>query len=99
MSSLPYFQTQDRSMSMLQSQWASQLNPLLNQPLSNALILKGVSLANGNTVINHRLGRTLQGWFISDVNGAAIIYRNAPKNDTTLTLNSSAAVVADIVVF
>lgn len=83
----------------MQSGWASQLNPLLNAPLSSNLILKEIVLAVGNNVINHKLGRKLQGYIISDITGAATIYRSAPKNDLTLTLNSNASVVVDLVVF
>lgn len=96
---LPQFQTDDRDFQLMQSAWASQLNPLLNQPLSKALILKEVNLAVGDNVINHKLGRKLQGWAIVDSDGLSDIYRSAPKGDLTLTLNSSAAITVDILVF
>lgn len=79
--------------------WASTLNPIIAAPQSSALILKGVPLANGVTTINHRLGRTMQGWNIIDINGAATIYRSQPLNDLTLTLTSNAAVTVSIEVF
>lgn len=99
MASLPIFLTQNRDFQLMQTGWASQLNPLLNNPLSHSLILKEVPLTSGDNVINHRLGRNLQGWAIVDINGAAVIYRSSPKNNFTLTLNSDAAVVADILVY
>lgn len=79
--------------------WAAELNPLLANPANNVLILKDVSLASGNNVINHLLGKTPQGWFLTDIQGAATIYRNAPFNNATLSLNSSAAVTVSIGVF
>lgn len=79
--------------------WASELNPLLANPLNNVQILQNVSLNNGTTIINHGLGRMQQGWFLTDVQGAATIYRNANFNSTTLSLHSSAAVVVSIGVF
>ena len=79
--------------------WASQLNPVLANPMNSVSIIKGVSLVNGQTVINHLLGRQMQGWFLTDVNGAATIYRSAPMNNLTLTLTSNAAVTVNIGVF
>lgn len=96
---LPQFQTNDRDFQLMQSTWATQINPIIAQPINNGFVLKNISLINGATVVNHLLGRNLQGWFLVDVNGAATIYRSAPKNNLTLTLTSSAAVTADIFVF
>lgn len=96
---LPIFNTQVKELSMMQTQWAQQLNQLLDDPMSKGIILPGVSLASGNTTINHLLGRKLQGWQIVDINGAATVYRSQPKNDKTLTLTSSAAVTVDLFVF
>lgn len=79
--------------------WAAELNPLIKNPFNNVLILKNVVLASGDNVINHSLGTTPQGWVITDIQGAATIYRNAPFNNTTLTLNSSAGVTVSIGVF
>lgn len=79
--------------------WSSQLNPLLASPISSASVLSNIYLIDGVTVINHLLGRTQQGWFIVDVNGAATIYRSAPFNSKTLTLTSSAAVTVSLGVF
>ncbi len=84
---------------LLQTQWASQLNPLLANQLNNVSILEGIALINGVTVINHLLQKTQQGWFIVDQNAAATIYRSAPFNKTTLTLTSNAAVTVNIGVF
>ncbi len=79
--------------------WASQLNPIISSPLSSASILESVALINGATVINHKLGRKMQGWFITDQNASAAIYRSQPMNSSTLTLTSSAAVTVNIAVF
>jgi hypothetical protein len=78
--------------------WAQALNPIIASPLSSSRIITA-SLINGATIINHGLGRLMQGWFIVDINGAATIYRSQPLNTTTLTLTSNAAVIAKIGVF
>jgi hypothetical protein len=84
---------------LLQTRWASELNPLLRAPLAQAVRLSGIVLVVGDNVINHRLPDKLRGWLITDITGASSIYRSASKNDKTLTLNSSAAVTVDILVF
>lgn len=96
---LPTFKDDNKSLMLLQSNWSSQLNPLLANPTNQVSILKGVILTAGVNVINHLLGATLQGWFLSDINGAASVYRSAPKSNLTLTLTSNANVTADIAVF
>lgn len=83
----------------MQSSWASEIDPVLRMPQTSGIFLKGVSLASGVTVINHLLGRMLQGWEITDITGAATVYRSQPKNALTLTLTSSAAVTVDLFVF
>lgn len=79
--------------------WAAELNPIIANPATNMTLLPNVSLKNGTNIINHKLGRTQQGWVLYDIQGAATIYRNAPFNNTTLSLNSSADVTVSIGVF
>lgn len=86
-------------LSDLAPKWKSILDPVIAAPMSNVSILSNISLAVGNTVINHKLGRQMQGWFITDINGSAVIYRSAALNDLTITLHSSAAVTVSLGVF
>jgi hypothetical protein len=79
-------------LSQMQSQWKGILDPILGNPLNSMLVLPNVKLNNGVTVINHLLGRKQQGFVQLDIDGAAIYYRSAPLNDTTLTLTSNASV-------
>lgn len=83
----------------MQTRWASELNPVLDIPFLAGLQLTNISLINGATVINHKLQRQMQGWFITDVSAAATIYRSQPFNQTTLTLTCGAAVVVNLWVF
>lgn len=96
---LPIFQSQSREMSQMQTEWASQLNPLLDMPFSSGLLLTGVHLINGVTTINHKLARKLQGYIITDIDSAATIFRSQPKNALTLTLTSNAATNVSLFVF
>lgn len=97
--SVTIFQDENKNFVMFQTKLASQLNPILINPLNNSLVLKSIVLKNGSNVINHLLGKMQQGWFITDQNAAASIYRSAPFSTTTLTLTSNATVTVNIGVF
>lgn len=79
--------------------WATVLNPVIANPLNSIQILPNIALKNGVTIINHGLGRLMQGWVLTDLQGAASIYRSAALNALTLTLTSNAAVTCSIGVF
>lgn len=96
---LPQFQDDNRPFQQMQNTWASQLNPLLANPLNSINIIKGVKLINGTITFNHKLGRMMQGWFITDIDTAATIYRSAALNDKTLTLTSNASALVNVGVF
>jgi hypothetical protein len=102
MATLPQFQSDDRVVQMMQNAWASQINPILNNPTNNSLILKKIDLISGTTVVPHKLGRKLQGWKIVRQRASASIYDDQDNNQMpqlTLRLISSAAVTVDIEVF
>ncbi len=99
MAQLPYFQTNDKDLNLLETKWMSILNPLLATTLVNGLFLPNVSLINGSTVINHKLGRMQLGWILTDINAGAAVYRSAPFNDKTLTLTSGAICMVSLWVF
>lgn len=85
-----------------QNTWATAIDPVLSNLLVQGQILTGISLINGTTVVNHKLGRKLVGWFIVGINAAATIYDNQATNQTpqlTLSLTSNAAATANIWVF
>ncbi len=85
----------------MQTRWKAYLDPILANPLNGITILKDISLIDGSNTINHLLGRTMQCWFVTDIQGIATIYRpsTSPFNALTLTLISSAAVTVSLGVF
>ena len=99
MSALPLQQTNLQALSLLQTSWKAILDPVLANPVTNLHILKNVILTTGTNVINHGLQQNQQGWILTDIQGASVIYRNAPFNKTTLSLSSSANVTVSIGVF
>lgn len=99
---LPIFQTSVKELSLMETSWASQINPILANPINQANILKNVVLINGTTTVNHLLGRNLQGWFIVGQNALASIHDAQATNQTpnlTLVLISNAAVTINLAVF
>lgn len=100
--SLPIYQSDSKELSMMQTNWARQLDPVIAFPVTSGLILASVTLAVGSNTVNHRLGRKLQGWCLVRQRGAAAVYDTQDSNqhtDLTLLLTSSAGVVVDILVF
>lgn len=86
----------------MQTAWATQLNPIIELPMNQGILLKGINLSTGNNVINHKLGRALQGWVISRPRAAATVFEPLTVNNTpklTLNLTSSAPVIIDLWVF
>ncbi len=96
---LTQFQSNDRVFQLMQNSWATDIDPVLQNPIVNGLLLKNVALINGVNVINHKLGRMQQGWILIDINGAAQVYRSAPLGPLTLTLTSNAVVTVSLYVF
>lgn len=99
---LPSYQTSDLTLTLLQSNWATLLNPLLDLPITQGQILEKVQLAVGANTINHKLGRKLIGWWIVRQRSAATVYDLQDTNPTpavNLKLQSSASVLVDIYVF
>lgn len=96
---LPTLQSDSYTLQLLQTKWASILNPVLRNPTTNPTILQGVSLVTGVNVINTGMSEVLQGWMISDLTAGVTVYRSAPKSSKTLTLTSSGAATCDLVIF
>lgn len=99
---LPIFQTQVRELSQMQTKWASQLNPVVANPMVLGQQLKQVQLAIGDNVINHGLGRTLQGWLPVRQRASANLFDKQDSNQMqqlTLVLNSDAVVSVDLWVY
>lgn len=101
--SLPTFQSSIREITLLQSTWSQALNPLLSSPINSNVFIQNVALQTGDNVINHLLGRKLQGWIVVRMkDGYVQIYDKQSTNsmpDKTLVLNSSGNGNIDLLVF
>ena len=85
----------------MQTTWAQQIDPVLQNLLVQGQLLKSQSLINGTITINHKLGRQPQGWFLVSPQGSASVYQASyqPNPTLLLTLTSNAAIITDIWVF
>lgn len=100
--SLPIFQSDIQPLSLMQTQWASQLDKLLSNPICNGNLLTGIVLRIGTNNISHKLGRKIQGWIPVGQNAVASFYDTQTTNSMpqlTLTLVSSAVVTINLYVF
>ena len=96
---LPIFKTDDLTVMLMQTKWKSEIDPVISLPVLNGNLLTDIDLILGTTIVNHKLSRKPQGWFITDINGAATVYRSQPFNDKNITLTASAAVTVNLWVF
>ena len=87
---------------LLQTNWSSTLNPIIQNPANAGVILKSIALKAGLNVINHKLGANLQGWSLVRQRAQASVWDTQdsnPNTQLTLYLNSSADVTVDVEVF
>lgn len=97
---LNIFKSPDQILMLMQKQWTSQLNPVLQNAFIKGSQLSNIALvANTPLTINHYLGRQMQGWLLVDKNANAVIWRTQNFNSQTLTLEASANVTINLWVF
>lgn len=100
---LPIFKDENRNLSMMQTAWASQLNPIIINPLSSMVQLDNITLISGVNTINHKLGKVLQGWFVTRMQNSFVqlydLQNTNNMQDKTLILNSSGAGLISLIVF
>lgn len=90
---------QQLTLPMMQTVWASALNPLLTNPMNDGVFLPNVSVVSGVNVINHLLQRKMQGWVVTDIDAAVTYFRSAAFNNLTLSLTFSGPAVVTLYVF
>lgn len=96
---LPIIQDPSQSLMLMQRNWKSKIDPIFQSQNVNGRSLNNISLVVGSNQIPHGLQGTIKGWYITDINGAAQIFRNAPFDASNLTLSSNATVTINLWVF
>lgn len=87
---------------MMQSQWATSIDPVLDNPLVMGQLLTGIQLNTGVNVINTKLSRKLQGYIVVMKSANVSIYDTQATNPMpaqTLQLVSSGPAVISLWVF
>jgi hypothetical protein len=93
---------QQLNLNDMQNRWATVLNPVIQCPLVNGSQLTNIKLTIGNNVVNHLLGRKLQGWVVVGNNAVMSLYDTQASNQTpqlTLNLVSDADVTVSLWVY
>lgn len=93
-------QTQDRVLTLLQQNvitGVGQIQKQLQNTPSNGVFVT-VILVPGNNTFQHSLQSVPQGFLITDIDAAALVYRVKYTN-VTVTLNSSTSATAVIFLF
>ena len=74
---------------LMQTAWATELNPLIKNVITKGNLITNIKIATGVNVINHLLSKQQTGYFITDIDAAVTLYRSQPLNNKTLTLTAS----------
>lgn len=91
--------TTDRDLSKVQDAVAGPLRDVVTNKIINGTLVTDVALASATTtILNHKLGKTPQGYIVVKKSAAATIY-DTEFTATTMTLHSSAAVTVSLWVF
>lgn len=100
---LPIFQTNIRELSMMQTSWSQDINPIISNPILAGNLLTNIVLKTGINQINHLLDRKPQGYIITRmIDGFVQIYDTQNSNQMptkTLTLVSSGNGNIDLLVY
>jgi hypothetical protein len=85
---------------LAQTKWPSTLNPIISLPILNGNMLTDITMtANKAQTINHLLQRMPQGWFLTDNQANAIIWRASAFTNLNIVLESNADTTISIWIF
>ncbi len=65
----------------LQSHIKTTLNPLLELPISDGVLIKDLSIATSDTLVEHKLGRDYEGFIITRLKTNSVIFESDTAND------------------
>ena len=94
--------SENQEVNRLQSHIKTTLNPLLQLPISDGILLKDQDIATTDTRVNHGLGREYEGFIVTKVNANAVIYESTtanPSKDLYILLKAGSTATADIYFF
>ena len=94
--------TPEETVNRVQSNIHTAIRPLLRLPFADGVHKKDVSITTSDTLVNHGLGRNMEGYIITKQNADTSIYVSNTSNGLTQyqpSLKAGASVTADIFFF
>jgi len=73
--------------------------PLLRNPLLDGIVLKDITVPAAGSLIEHKLGRDVIGWFIVDQSANVVVWRESYKNNSFIKLKSSVDCTVSLYIF
>lgn len=86
---------------LLETQWSSQLNPVIEAPLVNGNLIRNITVVSGSNDIIHKLARAYKGWIVTGMHGSFVQLYDTPNSmpSKVLTLNANASGSIDLFIF
>ena len=81
---------------------ATALNPLFQLPFASGNRVQAQDLSTSDTIVDHGLEQTPEGWIVLKQDAAQVIYESATSNDfpeTTIIMKAGGAVTCDLFFF
>lgn len=95
--------TANRDLNLIQDNTEDAINSIALNSFLNGNILEDIQLVTGqDNIVNHKLGKKLQGWLLVGNNANSVIYDNQSSNNTpnlTLLLRATANCTVKLYVF
>lgn len=95
--------TDDDVLGRIQSNTGEVLSQIKRQnPILDGSYVKGVALSTSDTRVEHLLKRPFQGFIVTKINSASIVYESPTQNlipDKVIILQASAAATVDLYIF
>ena len=71
---------QNESITQTQSHVNSAVKQIANSPIIDGVVIKGIDLGTGDTLVDHKLGRNPIGWIVIRKNEAGEVYESTTAN-------------------
>ena len=94
--------SENQEITRLQSHIKTALNPLLELPISDGVMIKDLTIETTDTLVNHKLGRAYEGFIITRLKTNAVIFESSSTNHTPgriIIMKASTQATADIYFF
>lgn len=88
----------DRELSMIQDNIDQVFQKILSQQIIDGNYINNIDMSVGDNSIDHGLP-ILNGWILTRINAASVIFEKPMKNSKILILNASVACKINLLVF